>query len=231
MAKASVGDIAAAILEELPGDCSSVGNGRLRKQIAAWLGAEVSDGDYLAARDTLVQQGLAATGKGRGGSLRRILEAPAAFSPEVPHDTLKSIASNPEIDEIYERMHPAIEQVLQDLNELLKDAAQDFHIPWFTIQEGHRKGEKIDFQAGNELLEWEVPFELPEEWLPEDVRQWNETSAPGQERDFTGVEQAFEAFHAARQAMQRKMDESIAAVRGRATQPSCSKAASGSSGT
>ncbi len=28
----------------------------------------------------------------------------------VPHVTLKSIANNPEIDEIYERMHPGIEQ-------------------------------------------------------------------------------------------------------------------------
>ena len=34
----------------------------------------------------------------------------------VPHVTLKSIANNPEIDEIYERMHPAIETALKDLN-------------------------------------------------------------------------------------------------------------------
>ena len=128
----------------------------------------------------------------------------------VPHVTLKSIANNPEIDEIHERMHPPIEQALRDLNDLLKDAAQDFPIPLFTVSEGGRKGQEIDFQAGNELLEWEVPFDLPDEWLPEDIRRWQETADPGQERALTGVESAFNAFHAARQAMQRKMDESIA---------------------
>jgi Adenine specific DNA methylase Mod len=37
----------------------------------------------------------------------------------VPHVTLKSIANNPEIDEIYERMHPAIEAALAELNRAL----------------------------------------------------------------------------------------------------------------
>ena len=34
----------------------------------------------------------------------------------VPHVTLKSIANNPEIDEIYGRMHPAVEAALGELN-------------------------------------------------------------------------------------------------------------------
>lgn len=129
----------------------------------------------------------------------------------VPHVTLKSIANNPDIDSIYERMHPAIEDALSDLNDLLKDSAEDFYIPWFTVTEGGRKGEKLDFQAGNRLLEWEVPYELPEEWLPEFVRYWIKHAQPGQEREQTGVELAFEAFHKARQAMQQQMDMSIAA--------------------
>jgi adenine-specific DNA-methyltransferase len=54
----------------------------------------------------------------------------------VPHVTLKSIANNPEIDTIYEAMHPAIEQALADLN-----AAID----------------------SEPLKEWEVPFEFPED--------------------------------------------------------------------
>jgi len=54
----------------------------------------------------------------------------------VPHITLKSIANNPEIDEIYERMHPAIEKALADLNRSI----------------------------GKDLKEWEVPFEFPEDW-------------------------------------------------------------------
>jgi hypothetical protein len=42
----------------------------------------------------------------------------------VPHVTLKSIANNPEIDEIYERMHPAIEQALGALNAVLSPSLQ-----------------------------------------------------------------------------------------------------------
>ncbi|ATG89122.1 site-specific DNA-methyltransferase [Methylomonas koyamae] len=54
----------------------------------------------------------------------------------VPHVTLKSIANNPDIDSIYEKMHPAIEQALAELNVALKKT----------------------------LPEWEVPFELPKSW-------------------------------------------------------------------
>jgi adenine-specific DNA-methyltransferase len=41
----------------------------------------------------------------------------------VPHVTLKSIANNPEIDEIYARMHPAVETALAALNAILPDSA------------------------------------------------------------------------------------------------------------
>jgi len=81
----------------------------------------------------------------------------------VSHVTLKSIANNPEIDEIYERMHPAIEKALGELNKAAKKS----------------------------LKEWEVPFDFSADW-PEAVR------AP------------FDAFHKARQAMQKQMDFSIA---------------------
>ena len=88
----------------------------------------------------------------------------------VPHVTLKSIANNPEIDDIYERMHPAIKAALAELNKTLDSRLR-----------------------GNDgIKEWEVPFDFPEDW-PSAARK------------------AFEAFHAARQAMQKKMDESIAA--------------------
>lgn len=82
----------------------------------------------------------------------------------VPHVMLKSITNNQEIDEIYERMQPAIEAALKGLNQAAKQSPK----------------------------EWEVPFEFPADWPP-------------------GGRQAFEAFHAARQAMQKMMDESIAA--------------------
>ena len=62
----------------------------------------------------------------------------------VPHITLQSIANNSEIDEIYDRMHTAIEQALEALNPLLS-------------------------LTGKELKEWEVPFDFPEDW-PEAAR-------------------------------------------------------------
>lgn len=82
----------------------------------------------------------------------------------VPHVTLKSIANNPDIDSIFERMQPAIEQALAELNKALAADAK----------------------------EWEVPFDFPADADPK-------------------ARPAFDAFHAARQAMQAQMDQSIAA--------------------
>lgn len=121
----------------------------------------------------------------------------------VPHVTLKSIANNPEIDEIYARLHPAIAAALAELNAALRAAPP---AP-FAVTEGGRKGRRVDFTLPAErtetlpsgevvmagaLLEWEVPFDFPSGWR-------EAARAP------------FAAFHAARQAMQREMDRSIAA--------------------
>ena len=121
----------------------------------------------------------------------------------VPHITLKSIANNLEIDEIYNRLHPAAQQALDQLNiELRKLPPTPF-----AIAEGGRKGKTVDFKAApnktvdlpsgekvpvGALLEWEVPFDFPEEW-PASARA------------------AFDAFHEAQQRMQRQMDMSIGA--------------------
>ena len=61
-----------------------------------------------------------------------------------PHVTLKSIADNHEIDEINERMHPAIEAALLALNKTLSPTP----LP----------------RAGEGLKEWEVPFYFPADW-------------------------------------------------------------------
>jgi len=121
----------------------------------------------------------------------------------VPHVTLKAIANNPEIDEIWERMHPAIVTALSELNEVLR---ADPPASW-PVTEGGRKGTTVDFTApasaavelpsgeaapAGALLEWEVPFDFPDVW-PEAART------------------PFDAFHAARRAMQERMDASIAA--------------------
>jgi len=114
------------------------------------------------------------------------------FYKTVPHVTLKSIANNPEIDEIYGRMHPEVEAALAELNAALGDTS-------FRRKPESRKEAK-DLDAGlrrhDGLREWEVPFDFPasgENAWPEAAR------AP------------FDAFHAARQSMQKQMDASIAA--------------------
>ena len=48
----------------------------------------------------------------------------------VPHVMLKSIANNPEIDEIFERMHPAVDAALADLNKAVKKSLKEWEIPF-----------------------------------------------------------------------------------------------------
>lgn len=104
----------------------------------------------------------------------------------VPHITLKSIANNPDIDTIYDTKHPAIASALDALNSTLTSAQ-----PWRPTQ-GYRKGKPITFTKGDRLEEWEVPFDLPDDWPAEAAKP-------------------FAAFHAARQAMQVATDGSIKA--------------------
>lgn len=104
----------------------------------------------------------------------------------VPHITLKSIANNPDIDTFYEEDHPKIAAALADLNAALTSA------PPLPIKptKGYRKGKPVDFAKGDTLHEWEVPFDWPEDW--------QETARAH-----------FDDFHSARQAMQKRMDQSI----------------------
>lgn len=136
----------------------------------------------------------------------------------VPHVTLKSIANNPEIDEIWKQMHPSVESARLSLNESLQAKPP----PPFAVSEGGRKGQRVDFRAASSkrvrlpsgeeawagsLLEWEIPFEFPTEW-PDSARP------------------AFDAFYKARLAMQKRMDASIAAHADQETlydQPAISK--------
>ncbi|MFS8776693.1 site-specific DNA-methyltransferase [Synechococcus sp. W65.1] len=119
----------------------------------------------------------------------------------VPHITLKSIANNPEIDDIYARLHPAVEEALAELNTALKGQPVKF-----KVTQGGWAGHFVDFAAPdtetftmpagqvvkvNELVEWEVPFEFPADW-PEAART------------------PFERFHQARRALRAAIDEAIA---------------------
>ncbi|MBB1492927.1 site-specific DNA-methyltransferase [Paracoccus sp. MC1854] len=101
----------------------------------------------------------------------------------IPHVTLTSIADNPDIDAIHDEDHPKIATALADLNTALAATPP-------KPLKGARKGKPVDFAKGDNLYEWEVPFDWPDDW-PEAVRA------------------SFDAFHAARQAMQRRMDQSI----------------------
>jgi adenine-specific DNA-methyltransferase len=83
----------------------------------------------------------------------------------VPHITLKSIANNAEIDVIWGRMQPAVEDALAALNTAMRG-----HSEHFAIASGGRAGKTIDFTASGEVtlpsgepapkngfMEWEVP--------------------------------------------------------------------------
>lgn len=118
----------------------------------------------------------------------------------VPHITLKSIANNTEIDVIWEKWQPKVEQTLTDLNLALKGDKTPF-----KIAVGGREGKKIDFTTSgnvklpsgeeapaNALLEWEVPREKPIDW-PEKTQS------------------LLDAFWKVRIARQQEMDASIAA--------------------
>jgi adenine-specific DNA-methyltransferase len=98
----------------------------------------------------------------------------------VPHITLESIAKNTEIDAIAARYQPQIEQALAELNAALK--GKPIRI---RIAEGGRAGQVVDFSAPdtetvtlpsgqvvkvNELLEWEVPREVPHPVWPEEAK-------------------------------------------------------------
>ncbi len=123
----------------------------------------------------------------------------------MPHVTLKSIANNPEIDGLYERMHPTIEAALTDLSESLADSpsfprrreSRDEAKNLDARLRGHDEGEDQDLDArlrahDADIKEWEMPFDFAGDWLD-------------------AARTPFEAFGAARQAMRKRMDASIAA--------------------
>ena len=138
----------------------------------------------------------------------------------VPHITLRAIANNAEIDVIWERMQPAVEAALGDLNQVLQAihpvrvegleeerAWQGATAPPFASPAGGRVRELIDFSAPddatvtlpsgetapvNALLEWEVPREAQADW-PE------------------AAHEPLTRFWEARIARQREIDASIAA--------------------
>ena len=92
----------------------------------------------------------------------------------VPHITLKSIANNAEIDVIWERWQPQVQEALARLNAALRG-----HRKPFLVTAGGREGQEVRFDApegatvtlpsgevvkAHELLDWEVPRQRPSDW-------------------------------------------------------------------
>jgi adenine-specific DNA-methyltransferase len=97
----------------------------------------------------------------------------------VPHITLKSIANNLEIEEIWEQRQPAVEDARAALN-----AALQGQTDLFPVETGGRNGQDIDFTASgdvempsgemapaNGFMEWEIPREPGTPW-PADQRKF-----------------------------------------------------------
>ena len=63
----------------------------------------------------------------------------------VPHVMLKSIANNQEIDEIYEAMHPAIEQALAALNKSVSTSWKEWEVP-FEVGESWNDSQRATFR-------------------------------------------------------------------------------------
>ena len=127
----------------------------------------------------------------------------------VPHITLKSIANNTEIDVIWDRMQPAVEEALEVLNVTLEGQEEPFH-----IETGGRQGDVIDFQSRGRVelpsgefapsagfMEWEVPREPGTPWPPEQRKLFDlaktlaDDLTPGKRRR---AEQALDELNTAR---------------------------------
>lgn len=118
----------------------------------------------------------------------------------VPHITLKSIANNTEIDVIWDKFQPQVQEALDQLNAALKG-----HKTPYKVTTGGREGKLIQFDSpgtvklpsgeeapANALLDWEAPREAPGDWP-------DSTHKP------------LEQFWKARIARQKEIDASIAA--------------------
>jgi adenine-specific DNA-methyltransferase len=110
----------------------------------------------------------------------------------VPHITLKSIANNTEIDVIWDKLQPAVEDARAALN-----AALQGHAEPFPVDTGGRAGQNIDFTASgtvqmpsgedapaNGFMEWEIPRTPGTPWpaehrkLLDTAKKTSKTGAP-----------------------------------------------------
>lgn len=119
----------------------------------------------------------------------------------VPHITLKSIANNPLIDDIWEKWQPQVAGALDSINSELLGTPITFDITagaragqtiWFDVEVEDDRTAYGDEAPQAGLEEWEVPREAPVDW-PEEAKL------------------ALVSFWQARVARQREIDASIQA--------------------
>lgn len=85
------------LLSMVPESGKSIGNSFLREQFRRRLGADgqtFTDQDYWQLRDSLIDDGLIVQGRGRGGSVHRVIvtpEEPPAISPQPPVASERSL--------------------------------------------------------------------------------------------------------------------------------------------
>lgn len=93
MDRKSKAKLAALLLELVPPDGATIGNQRLRQELSARLGREVSEDEYDGLKTFLLERGDLLKGQGRGGSVRRAeandranahVSAATLVSPERP---------------------------------------------------------------------------------------------------------------------------------------------------
>jgi hypothetical protein len=98
----------AALLRRVPADGTSVGNGRLRREL------EWREGKYWKVRDSLVEKGYLALGFGRGGSVYRVAEDDAEDDAEdADAEDVSEEVAPPGHDRAEERLYAPVLQMLQ----------------------------------------------------------------------------------------------------------------------
>lgn len=93
MAKATIAEIRRAILRTLSKDGTAIGNKSLQAHITEYFDGKLKEKDYLSARKALIDEGKLEVGRGRGGSVRRVVQVDAP----APKPRAAAAASTPAI--------------------------------------------------------------------------------------------------------------------------------------
>jgi hypothetical protein len=94
----------------IPDSGATKGNRTLRDEFLGYVraqGGEITDADYWTIRDSLIEDGAVQAGRGKGGSVRRVVAVAAEAPPTAEAET--AIAVKPE-SALYDPFHAAIRE-------------------------------------------------------------------------------------------------------------------------